>query len=320
MARSLAIQPNLNNSDPANYPLGRIKDNTGFQDGTAVDESVYGDIHQNLIKIMLDAGFVYNGQPDNVTNGYQLYEALMSLAGKNDLIKQITILNATTLNVPIKIQTLKIDEAVTFVSNFDSDVTHVLIRGTDLTPKALTITGDFKAGQKVQILNKLATIEIYGLYDSSYISDLKDRFETLEASILTFVQKLSIFTVGGAMFIWNKPLNEIPDGYQEVLDFKGKTVFGFDVTNPLFNVIGAGGGSVTKTIAKANLPNVKLKVFPSGDRYGENGVPQAGFFSSSGDSSSGGSTFVETEALGSGTALDVLNPYRIVAFIEWATV
>ena len=30
----------------ANYPYGRIKDNTGAGDGTPVNEFVYGDIHQ----------------------------------------------------------------------------------------------------------------------------------------------------------------------------------------------------------------------------------------------------------------------------------
>lgn len=318
--RDLALQPNVDGSDLINYPKKRIRNNSGVGDGTPVDESVYGDIHQTNVKFLADAKITPNGLPDNVGNGYQLYEAMTSVAGKNDLIQPLTALNAATLSIPIKIAALKVNESVTFIAGIDSNVSYTDIKGSDNITKAITLDGDFKTGQQVQIINTAMTVKIVGLYTSLTVPNLQARIVALEGSISTFTQKLSIFTLGGAMFIWNKPVNQIPAGYQEVTDMKGKTVFGFDVANPLFNVVGNDGGSATKTLVKANLPNVKLKVFPSGDRYGENGAAQAGFFSSSGDSNAGGATWAESEAMGSSTPMDVLNPYRIVAFIEWATV
>lgn len=319
--RSLLIQTNINNSNPGDYPKGRIRDNDGSQNGTPVNESVYGDMLQNCVKILAEAGIAFSEQPDNVTNGYQLHDALMSLAGKNDLIQAITVFSANTLLIPIKVGILKDREAIIFDANFNSVNSHVLVRGSDLVTKTLNIVGTFYIGQKVMLINTVTEVLAFGLYDSQFIPDLKGRITFLENSFTTILQKLAIFTVGGAMFIWNKPVNQIPAGYQEVTNMKGKTIFGFDIANPLFNVVGNPGGSATKTIARVNLPAEKIKVYPQGFRYGENGATPGAFYGSSGDSGDvGGSGFTESENLGSGTPMDVLNPYRIVAFIEWATV
>ena len=40
--RKLDSNPNVDNSDLINYLHGRIKDNSGVGDGTAVNERVYG--------------------------------------------------------------------------------------------------------------------------------------------------------------------------------------------------------------------------------------------------------------------------------------
>lgn len=58
------------------YPYGKIRDNTGANDGTPVDVEVYGDFHQFFARLMAIAGLVANGIPDNLTNGFQLFEAL----------------------------------------------------------------------------------------------------------------------------------------------------------------------------------------------------------------------------------------------------
>lgn len=60
------------NSD---YPNGRIKDDTGSQNGTVIDEQSNGDVHQYFAKTMRDAGIVYNNLPDNEYSGNQLYQA-----------------------------------------------------------------------------------------------------------------------------------------------------------------------------------------------------------------------------------------------------
>lgn len=57
----------------ADYPRGDIKDNPA---GTLVNRTMMTDMIQLFSKLMDDAGITPNGLPDNVTNGYQLKDAL----------------------------------------------------------------------------------------------------------------------------------------------------------------------------------------------------------------------------------------------------
>jgi len=63
MARELANHTNVE-APSANFPRGRIKDDSGAGDGTPVDEKVYGDFHQFFAKLMADAGVVPNDLPE----------------------------------------------------------------------------------------------------------------------------------------------------------------------------------------------------------------------------------------------------------------
>lgn len=65
----------------ADYPYGAIKNDTGIGDGTPVDVQAYGDIHQFFARMFAQSGITANGLPDNLTNGFQLYEAFQKLAG-----------------------------------------------------------------------------------------------------------------------------------------------------------------------------------------------------------------------------------------------
>ena len=79
MSRNLSQQTNII-APTSDYPSGRIKDDTGAADGTPVNEAVYGDIHQFFAKLLRDASITPNNQPDNTTNGFQLFDAFYTLA------------------------------------------------------------------------------------------------------------------------------------------------------------------------------------------------------------------------------------------------
>lgn len=63
------------------YPYGAIKNDTGVGDGTPVDFQVYNDIHQFFSHLFAKSSITANGLPDNLTNGFQLYEAFEKLLG-----------------------------------------------------------------------------------------------------------------------------------------------------------------------------------------------------------------------------------------------
>lgn len=60
------------------YPYGDIKDNSGLNDGTPVNRAVYADLHQFFAKMLDASGIAANGLPENLTNGFQYFLALIA--------------------------------------------------------------------------------------------------------------------------------------------------------------------------------------------------------------------------------------------------
>lgn len=75
--RSLQAAQNVDPID-ADYPRGKVRDKDGATAGTTTNEVLFGDLIQFFQKLVVDASITENGLPDNVTNGYQLMEALVS--------------------------------------------------------------------------------------------------------------------------------------------------------------------------------------------------------------------------------------------------
>lgn len=141
-------------------------------------------------------------------------------------------------------------------------------------------------------------------------------------------------TDGGVIWIWDKPANEIPEGYAEETNIAGKTIIGRLELDPDFGTLGQTGGSKTVSLVEANIPqhdhrmfvsksaNIatnRINLFP--DRYatyrgtGEGSADHDYTISSSTTEP----TLGKTGAFGQSTptAVDKLNPYRVVNFIKW---
>ena len=61
------------------YPFGKSKDNTGSNNGFDLNSANLEDYHQFFAKMFDESGITANGNPDNETNGFQLYEALRKI-------------------------------------------------------------------------------------------------------------------------------------------------------------------------------------------------------------------------------------------------
>ena len=91
----LNTKPNTT-SPTVTEPFGNIKDNTGINDGTPVNKLVYADFHQFFEKMFLQGGLTANGLPDNVTNGFQLFQSLMQNIDKYNRVKFVVSSQALT--------------------------------------------------------------------------------------------------------------------------------------------------------------------------------------------------------------------------------
>jgi hypothetical protein len=74
----MKLTVNKTNVTPAggSYPYGDVKDNTGPNDGTPVNNELLADYVQFFERMMSESGITPNNLPDNSTNGFQLFEAL----------------------------------------------------------------------------------------------------------------------------------------------------------------------------------------------------------------------------------------------------
>jgi hypothetical protein len=131
------------------------------------------------------------------------------------------------------------------------------------------------------------------------------RLEVLE-------KKSAVFQAGGGMVFWNKPAADIPAGWQEVVDWRGRMPVGFDVSQPEFNTMGKDGGAKNKTLSVAEMPSHSHAIGNSrrntgGGSGGDENHPK----------SYAGVRDHITDTQGSGQEFSILNPYRTVLFIEY---
>lgn len=125
-------------------------------------------------------------------------------------------------------------------------------------------------------------------------------------------KKAAVFQTGGGMVLWNKPAADIPDGWQEVIDWRGRMPIGLDENQFEFNEIGKPGGAKNKILSIEEMPEH------------DHGLPTDGtgnlnldtvLASSNSDESI--SNINKTGTRGRGQQFSLMNPYRVVLFIEF---
>lgn len=154
-------------------------------------------------------------------------------------------------------------------------------------------------------------------------SDLNTRLAVIE-------KKLAIFQSGGAVFPWFKPVADIPEGFQEVLDIRGRTIIGYDPAQTEFNAIGKKAGAKSQTLAAGNLPEHDHLLFANeaadaGLVISNNNQAIKEGFNAGGDGnqnyrirgSNNAATVGKSSKTGTSEAFSVLNPYAIAAYIEF---
>ena len=132
--------------------------------------------------------------------------------------------------------------------------------------------------------------------------DLVTRLEKLE-------KKSAVFQAGGGMVLWNKPAVDIPEGWAEVANWKGRIPVGLDATQTEFNLMGKQGGSKSKTLSISEMPSHTHDI----DLVDETGSGAPAGGNPAGISNGTG----KTKSQGGGVSFSIMNPYRVVMFIEF---
>lgn len=79
MARDFSTRTDIDNTDPTNFPDGRIRNSNppSARNGTAIVEEVLGDLQQLFLKLLRDASITPNGSADTDSNS-QFLNALVA--------------------------------------------------------------------------------------------------------------------------------------------------------------------------------------------------------------------------------------------------
>ncbi|WP_312078342.1 hypothetical protein [Chryseobacterium sp.] len=254
----------------------------------------------------------------NIMEAIKFYDVLGDIAGSMTIVSGCDFVagSTTVVNpgiVAINGELLPFEGGTVFPKLFihTEELTETF---EDQTNKVLVIKKTVKFGDSPTFYNwtdflKLQTlremkISLDGKASQTQVDDHETRIELLELKTAPIVN-------GGIVWIWNLPVADIPDGWKECTDLRGKTVFGRDPNNPQFLNLGTSVGASSVNIQKTNLPNITI-----GYEDVEPGNPDWG-----GGGYDGGNTKFrraqkQTAPLGSGTPLNILNPGRIVNFIE----
>lgn len=96
------------------YPKGSVRDKAGLVAGTTGGAVLFADIIQFFQKLVIDAGITENNLPDNVSNGYQLLDALVDkIKNKTKLQNtRVSIYNAAFSSGTITIASVAYDRAI----------------------------------------------------------------------------------------------------------------------------------------------------------------------------------------------------------------
>lgn len=138
----------------------------------------------------------------------------------------------------------------------------------------------------------------------------------LPAIIESFTERLDALELRASIPIdmialWGRPANEIPAGWEEYALLTGKMPIGFDAANGDFDVVLKTGGSKTHTLTVAEMPSHSHEM-----KYGSAGTDANNQVKrdSDGDNYLG---ITSTEDTGGGEAFNIMNPFRVVHFIQY---
>jgi hypothetical protein len=177
---------------------------------------------------------------------------------------------------------------------------------------------EFENGTNKDVVTKLKVVftstEVDSYLWSSFtrLSNLKT-LQTSLSDLITDVtelkRKTAIFQNDGGMFLWNKPANQIPPGFAEVVEWRGRIPVGFDNTQTEFNEIGKIGGAKDVQLTANQIPELVVRA------YSTAGSDVGGGVVTTGNANEGALNIART--IGGNEKVTVLNPYRVIMFIEY---
>lgn len=274
----------------------------------------------NNIKFLQTGGVpLTNDLMATIQEAYQLFEVLGEVVGHLTILKGCEADGSTTNPGIVAIN----GEIFPFEGGLTASTVYIHTEEIEKTfedqqDKVLIEKKTVKFGNAIETFNwedfvKLETLKemqekIANAATSQQITAINNRLELLELKTAPIIN-------GGIVFPFQRPASEIPEGWKECTDLRGKTIVGMNPNDSDFNIIGNSGGEKTHTLSILEMPahnhqqgsEALYNAFGGGTFYGGRNYPY-------GDH---GSYFKpNTSTVGGNQAHNNMPPYRIVLFIE----
>jgi len=197
---------------------------------------------------------------DQIQEAYAIFNVLGSIAGNLTILSGCEI-NGTSVSSGIVV----IDNDVLFFEGGTINNT-VYINQENIqkvfknqVSKVLIEKKTVKFGNASNTYNwadfvRLKTLkEIQVLVENSVT---QQQFAVALADIELLKLKTAPVFNGGVVWAFGRPANEIPTGWKEAIDIRGKTIVGHDPNDPMFSTLGANVGSKTHQLTANELPQL----------------------------------------------------------------
>lgn len=249
-----------------------------------------------------------------IEEAYGIFEVLGDLSGNLTILSGCDLVGSTVQPGIVAIEgKLYYFEGGAITSTVFIHTEEIQKTFQDTTTKTLIYKKTVKFGNASITYNwgdfvKLKTLkEIQAIVNNSAsqtdLNALLARVEILEMKTAPIVN-------GGVILPFRKPFSEIPVGWKECNDTRGKMLVHCDPNDVDFSNLGGSGGAKSIIQTLAQMPKHKHS-------YTRTSPWAAG---SGGGFSGGGNQFnisgVDTSEAGNGEPMNIMNPYRIVNFIE----
>lgn len=288
----------------------------------------------NLYSFLQTGGFPMDVNVlDNMQKAYQLFNGLGALAGDLSIINGCNLTGTTVSDGVVYIN----GEVLEFRSGVLSDNVVIVeepssspfengqVKSTHFIRYAtfgVAVTSFPWASFKRAFPTKDIAAALAEKLNVSAMTSILKRITTLEA-------KNAVFQEGGGMVLWNKPAAQIPTGWAEVADWRGRMPVGWNPNDGDFDTVGETGGQKTKQLTTPEIPAHSHKLFsPANTAVGiqVNGNTHP-IVSSDGTewgndsyrirASNQAPSLGDSATEGSGNEFSIMNPYRVVLFIEY---
>lgn len=197
-----------------------------------------------------------------IEEAYGIFETLADVAGNLTILSGAEITGSTVKPGIVAIEgKLYYFEGGTTTSKVYINTEEIQETFQDQTTKTLIKKRTVKFGQSTITYNWTDFVRLESL------KGMMQKLTSIESRLTTLEQKTAPIINGGIVLPWFKPFNEIPAGWKECTDLRGKTIVGLDPNDNDFSTLKGDFGTKTHLLTENEMPSHTHSINDPGHKH-----------------------------------------------------